>query len=179
LKESQISWKEAFCPSPKWKQAAVLGLVAGLFFLPLAWGGQAACDWFMEKVLHIQSSPQDIVEELLRPGASVFEKVFFGFVAIGLAPVAEETLFRGILYVTIKRAGFPKLAFWGTSILFGASHVNAVSFVPLTVFGMILILLYEETDHLLAPIAAHSLFNGFNLLVLFFEEPLLRFLNLK
>ena len=48
-----------------------------------------------------------------------------------LAPVAEELLFRGILYPAIKQAGFPRLALWGTSLLFAAMHMNLVTFVPL------------------------------------------------
>jgi membrane protease YdiL (CAAX protease family) len=50
-----------------------------------------------------------------------------------------------------------------------------VTFVPLTFFAMVLILLYESTDNLLAPIAAHSMFNLANFLLLLFQEQASRF----
>jgi membrane protease YdiL (CAAX protease family) len=85
-----------------------------------------------------------------------------GATAVLLAPVAEEMMFRGILYPVIKQVGYPRLALWGTSLLFAAVHLNAVTFVPLTVLALVLTALYERTNNLLAPIAAHLLFNALN-----------------
>jgi membrane protease YdiL (CAAX protease family) len=79
-----------------------------------------------------------------------------------LAPVAEEVLFRGILYPAIKQMGRPRLALWGTSLLFAAVHMNVVTFVPLAVLALVLTVLYERTNNLLAPITAHVLFNALN-----------------
>jgi hypothetical protein len=76
-----------------------------------------------------------------------------------VAPLAEEIVFRGILYPTIKQAGFPRTAWWVTSLFFGAIHLNWVAFVPLTVFSLLLIYIYEKTGSLWASITAHSLFN--------------------
>ena len=42
--------------------------------------------------------------------------------------------------------------------------------MPLFVLALALTWLYEKTDNLLAPIAAHSLFNAANLVVLFFAQ---------
>jgi membrane protease YdiL (CAAX protease family) len=86
--------------------------------------------------------------------------------AVLLAPLAEEVLFRGILYPAIKQAGHPRLALWGTALLFAAVHLNVATFVPLTVLALVLTALYEWTNNLLAPIAAHVLFNAFNVVLL-------------
>jgi len=91
-------------------------------------------------------------------------------VAIGIAPVAEELLFRGILYPAIKQAGFPGVALWGTSLLFAAIHVNLGIFVPLLLLALVLAQLYERTGNLLAPITAHALFNAFNFVGFFYLE---------
>ena len=56
--------------------------------------------------------------------------------------------------------------------------MNAPTFVPLFVLALALTWLYEKTDNLLAPITAHSLFNAANLVVLHFQEPLNRWLQL-
>jgi len=90
--------------------------------------------------------------------------------AIVLAPVGEELLFRGLLYPWIKQAGFPRMALWGTAILFAAIHINLVLFVPLLVLALALTALYEWSDNLLAPIVAHSVFNALNLALLHFSK---------
>ena len=51
---------------------------------------------------------------------------------------------------------------WGTSLLFAAVHMNLVTFVPLATLAVVLTMLYERTDNLLAPITAHVLFNALN-----------------
>jgi hypothetical protein len=62
--------------------------------------------------------------------------------------------------------GFPRLALWSTSLVFAAIHGNLSAFVPLVVLAVVLALLYEYTDNLLAPITAHATFNAVNLLAL-------------
>jgi membrane protease YdiL (CAAX protease family) len=84
-----------------------------------------------------------------------------------LAPAAEEMLFRGILYPAIKQAGFPRLALWGTALLFAAIHLNLVTFFPLMVLALGLTWLYERTDNLWSSIIAHALFNAMNFVILY------------
>lgn len=91
---------------------------------------------------------------------------FFGVLAIVLAPVIEELLFRGILFRSIKAAGHPKIALWGTSIMFGLIHATELAIIPLTVLAVILAKLYERTDNILAPIIAHATFNAVNFTLL-------------
>jgi len=50
----------------------------------------------------------------------------------------------------------------GTSLIFAATHANLMTFIPLVLLSLALIWLYEQTDNLLAPILAHSLFNAVN-----------------
>jgi membrane protease YdiL (CAAX protease family) len=87
-----------------------------------------------------------------------------------LAPVAEEFIFRGMLYPFVKQLGWPRLAWIGVSFAFALIHDDAATFVPLFVLALALTWLYEKTDNLLAPIAAHSLFNAANLVILCFGK---------
>src|SRR2546423_9204118 len=89
-------------------------------------------------------------------------KFFFGMTAIDLASLDEESLFRGILYPFIKQLGYPRVAMWITSLVFGAIHMNLVVFLPLTFLGLVLVFVYEKTDKLVAPIVTHALFNAVN-----------------
>src|SRR5206468_3740315 len=96
-----------------------------------------------------------------------------GIATVLIVPPAEELLFRGILYPWIKRTGHPQTALWVTSAAFAAIHMNAPTFVPLLVLALVLTWLYEKTGNLLAPIVAHSCFNGLNFALLYML-PLLR-----
>jgi len=93
--------------------------------------------------------------------------LFFVLMAVAVAPIAEEFLFRGILYPSIKQIGFPKLAAVGTALLFALIHVNLLTFASLTAVALVLIVLYEKTDNLLAPIIAHAIFNASNVAMIF------------
>ena len=115
--------------------------------------------------------------ELFANANSWWVRGYLAFFAVVLAPVAEEFIFRGVLFPFIKQLGWPKLAWLGVSFLFALIHLNAPTFVPLFVLALALTWLYEKTDCLLAPIAGHSLFNTANLVLQFFQEPLNRWLQ--
>lgn len=110
--------------------------------------------------------------ELIINAKSAWLRGYLAFFAIVLAPVSEEFMFRGVLFPFVKQLGYPKLAWFGVSFLFALIHVNAPTLLPLFVLALILTWLYQITDCLLAPIAAHSLFNTANLLLLHYQDQL-------
>ena len=63
--------------------------------------------------------------ELIANAKSVWLRGYLGFFAMVLAPVAEEFVFRGVLFPFVKQLGWPKLAWFGVSFLFALIHVNA------------------------------------------------------
>lgn len=179
LKKQNISWNDAFGLGfglPGKLRAVILGIFTGFFILPVAWILQQICaqimTWF-----HIEPETQELVQKLQNDGIPLSHQIYFCIVAIVLAPIAEEIIFRGIIYPTIKKTGYPKLALWGTSLLFAAIHINALSFIPLLILGAVLALLYEKTGNLITPILTHSVFNTANFLLLIFEKPLTKFLE--
>jgi membrane protease YdiL (CAAX protease family) len=105
------------------------------------------------------------------------QRVVFGFAAIVMAPVVEESLFRGILYPFLKQHGHPVIALVGTSLLFGAIHMNMMIFLPLFFFALVLIGIYELTDTLLAAVVAHSTFNAINFFMLMNQREISRWLE--
>ena len=107
---------------------------------------------------NIAPEVQDTVKTLQDTG-SMETRIFIGLLAVGVAPFAEEVVFRGILYPALKQQGYPKLALWGTALLFATMHFNVTLFLPLFFLAVILTLLYETTDNLLAPIVTHGVFN--------------------
>ena len=165
LRGQNLSWDEAFGFVSRQRQRALLfGLAGGVIFLPPVIGLQFVAAKIMT-FFHVTPTAQTVVEQLRAP-LPLGQKIFLGLLAVALAPVAEETFFRGILYPTLKQAWKPRMAIVATSLLFAATHVNLATFAPLLVLSVLLILLYEETDNLLAPILAHSVFNATNFIVL-------------
>jgi membrane protease YdiL (CAAX protease family) len=168
LREQQMRYTDAFGWSNHWGHALMYGIIAGCIFL---WVGEAL-QWtsvqIMEHMLHVPPEPQSAVQTVQNT-SSLAHRLVLGGGTIVVAPFAEEMLFRGILYPCIKAAGFPRIAFWGTALAFGAVHMNLMNFLPLFALALVLTLLYEKTNNLLAPIAAHSLFNAVNFVKLLLE----------
>jgi len=167
LREAQLTWREAFgLDSRRGAKAAAWGAAGALLILPVAWGMQWSLACLIKWATHQEAAPQELVKDLQDASLRWGEQVFMGVLAVLVAPAAEEMLFRGIMYPTIKQCGFPRAAWWVTSLLFAAAHVNWLSFLPLTVFSMVLIYLYEKTESLWASITAHSVFNSANFFLL-------------
>jgi membrane protease YdiL (CAAX protease family) len=76
-----------------------------------------------------------------------------------LTPVAEELVFRGVLFRKWRRTLGPVKGLLLSSALFGVVHGG--SMLPVAVAGLSLSLLYTSTRSLWAPILAHILNNCF------------------
>ena len=79
------------------------------------------------------------------------------FVAV-LAPVAEELVFRGVLFRKWRRTLGPVKGLLLSSALFGVIHGGTM--LPLSISGLSFALLYTSTRTLWAPILAHILNNS-------------------
>jgi membrane protease YdiL (CAAX protease family) len=80
--------------------------------------------------------------------------------AVLVAPLCEELLFRGYLYPVAKKFTGPWLAACSSALFFAAAHGNLSALLPLFLFGLLLVWIYEKTGSLWAPIAVHFCFNG-------------------
>jgi len=149
----------------------LLGLATGLGLVLIAMA-LALVTSLLIQALGDQAEPQKLVRLIAEEAAKPDQTgalIFFVVMAVAVAPVAEEILFRGILYPAIKQIGYPRVATIGTAILFALFHVNLLTFASLTAVALALIALYEFTDNLLAPITAHAVFNASNLIMLFWQ----------
>jgi hypothetical protein len=137
-------------------RAALQGVVLAIVALPTVYFLQRLsiqfCQW-----AGIHSELQSNVKMLVE--GTLLVRALLAVVALGFAPLVEELIFRGVLFPAFRDLGFPRFAFWGTSLLFGLSHFNATAFVPLTAFGAMLAWAYARTGNLLTSWVAHVLFN--------------------
>ncbi|HEX9410093.1 MAG TPA: type II CAAX endopeptidase family protein [Actinomycetota bacterium] len=86
-----------------------------------------------------------------------------GVVVVGLAPLAEEAFFRGFLYKGLRR----RFSVWPAALIsasfFGLVHFAGLTYLliipSLIVVGVVLALVYERRQSLMASVAAHAVFN--------------------
>jgi membrane protease YdiL (CAAX protease family) len=171
LRDNDASWREGFGLSNHWREAALLGALAACIFLPV---GQRLQQFSAQALTWISHSTIDIQEQqpvqTIKAAVTWVDQAALGFVTVLLVPVAEESLFRGILYPWIKQVGFPRLAWVLTAVAFAAMHMDLLRFIPFFVLALVLTWLYEKTNNLLAPITAHSMFNALNFALLILSK---------
>jgi membrane protease YdiL (CAAX protease family) len=84
-----------------------------------------------------------------------------------VAPIVEETFFRGFLYNALRSVLPVWLAAIGQAVLFGAGHI----YEPLGIFatfviGLILATIYEWRKTLIAPMIVHCMYNSLVMVVI-------------
>ncbi len=142
----------------------MLVLFIPVYFLSLLLG------LFVFLLVGREPSAQAVVEQAMSVrGEPVF--LLFAFFAVVLAPLAEEMLYRGVLYPALRRR-LPVL--WAAGIcgfIFSLVHGEPMALVPLFALGTFLALLFERTGSLLAPICAHAMFNAAQLAYMVLGSP--------
>lgn len=102
---------------------------------------------------------EQIPLKLLNDITNKFFLTLFVFQIIIIAPIVEELVFRGYVYIVLKSKSNKNVARIVTSIIFSLLHFNVAAFVPLFVFSMCLIKACEDSSDIREPIVMHSLFN--------------------
>lgn len=148
------------------KAPALLGLslIYYLAALPLLWFYSALYQILLHQFGY-DFYMQDIAQILLAPASRLMRAGLF-LIAILIAPVFEEIVFRGILLpFMVRRAGFWPGILLG-SVVFGGMHFHLPSFFPLFLLSAMFSLAYARTQSLLVPIGMHVLFNGVTVILL-------------
>ena len=97
---------------------------------------------------------------LLAPGTPAGVLIAAGLLAVVVAPVCEEILFRGFLLPALERQLPRKLAIVVSAMVFASVHGGIHTLAPLLVLGLLLGWLFSRTRSLAAPVAAHALHNA-------------------
>jgi len=103
--------------------------------------------------------PLGIIRVQLPSGSR--EIIIYFMVGGIVGPVAEEVIFRGVLYGFLRRWGVV-LAVTVSTLVFVLVHSSAFHGIPLTqaVGGILFALAYEKEQNLMAPITLHVLGNS-------------------
>ena len=152
------------------KESILHAVYSFLKFIPLIWMA-ALVSQLLLSGLGIEPKSQDLVELFMETkNPLVLAGLILG--AVVLAPLMEETLFRGYLYRFFRGKWNVLPANMASSFFFAAIHGNAGALFPLFVLSIFMTHTYEKTGNLMTPILYHSMFNGLTLLVLLNVEKL-------
>ena len=89
-----------------------------------------------------------------------------------IAPLAEETFFRGFLFANLRERHGPSRAIVTTALLFALFHFTPTALVPLFFLGCFLALLYHLSESLLPGILLHATMNTLALTLSYLVERL-------
>jgi membrane protease YdiL (CAAX protease family) len=83
-----------------------------------------------------------------------------GLVLYGLiSPLAEEAVFRGVIYNRMKRCFQKRTALLFSALLFGLYHGNMVQALYGTLMGIIIAVVYDRYESFAAPVLFHAVAN--------------------
>lgn len=151
-----------------WKlpwQDVLWGVGLGFCFVGINWAGEHVSrllfTLFMDEshVMELLSQESLIANEMIAKGQATWVRLTMATLIICVAPIVEETFFRGYAYTVFK-------ARWGTagalllsSLLFAGVHMYFIHFLPVFLLGFLLALSYEWRQTLVTPIIAHGVMN--------------------
>ena len=134
-------------------------LLSVLLVFSSIWGLNIFVQWFP-------------LEDMLESQFEGLSHDILGAISISvMAPLLEETLFRGaILGALLRRTGNPWHAIIISALIFGIFHMNPIQVVYATLLGMVLGWIYYRTRNLLSVIVGHVLNNTIATLTMLFSS---------
>jgi membrane protease YdiL (CAAX protease family) len=153
---SLVRWLGLRWPGWAWVMVIAPGALFGMWTLGAVLQGVGYMGWLESLGVETQ---QDTVR-LLHEAKDPMVIVMMGVMAVVVAPICEEVVFRGFLYPLAKRYAGVWAAVISSGLLFAVAHPSLMALLPLAVLGMGLAVIYERTRSIWAPIAVHAVFNG-------------------
>jgi membrane protease YdiL (CAAX protease family) len=102
-------------------------------------------------------------DQILQLFAALDSPAWFIIVGVILAPIVEETFFRGFLFQGFRQKyGWISGAFLSSAI-FGAAHLDPVAFIPTFILGFLLAYMYHRSNSVWPGIILHVLVNALGL----------------
>jgi membrane protease YdiL (CAAX protease family) len=132
----------------------------GSWWLPLALlGGALVVIWtYFAIIAALGAEPRSNIPDEAFDSVPLI--VLVGILSLALAPVMEETFFRGFLFGGLRGRWGVFFAALFTGFLFSLAHVDPLVYIPFTAVGMIFAWGYVYSGSILASMIAHLLFNS-------------------
>jgi len=121
---------------------------------------------------NIPLEPQGVIDLFISADSPLWLRIYLGVLAVVVAPVIEETCFRGMVLPLLIRHNGAGLGIVATSVLFAAIHFHLPSLGPLFGIAVAFSLAYIYTGSLVTPIVMHALFNAVSIATLLLMQTL-------
>ncbi|XP_058193432.1 uncharacterized protein LOC131310446 [Rhododendron vialii] len=157
--------KKPFDLQRGWLLWAGIGIVGAVVAISLT--GVAASLFRADKP---QRETDALVTLLPLIGSSTISTAWLVGVTGVLAPLLEETLFRGFLMVSLTKWLPTPVSILISGAVFAVAHLTPGQFPQLFVLGTLLGFSYAQTRNLLTPITIHALWNSGVILLLAFLQ---------
>ncbi len=149
------------------RMSLLRAILTGAILLVAAWPLLVVGEAIGNQIFGGGSGKQGIVD-LFTQSQTLRQRVMIIVLAVAVAPVCEEFIFRFFLYGTFKRYLGPAIGLFLNALLFAAAHAHWPSFIPLLILGICFTLAYEWSGSILVSMTMHSLFNSLTLTFLAF-----------
>jgi membrane protease YdiL (CAAX protease family) len=153
----KFSWRLLGPVRPRWKHVLMglgLGVVALVLVLSVA--------ELTNQIFGPFADPEQALLQL-EPGGTA-ATVLLAMATLALAPLVEETVFRGLLFQSVRRRLGLVAAMVISALVFAYVHVELISNPPaivgLVALGLWLAGAFHRTGSLVVPIVTHATYNG-------------------
>lgn len=167
IRRKKISWESlGLFPASNLKRYALIGTGLAVAVLPVRLI-LAAAIIFLESLIYGEVTSLDLREQIFSVGFDTWYGIVLMILSVGiLAPIAEELLFRGMLYDFFKQKTGVPWAVLITSGLFGLAHYDSFAVVISTfVMGLVMAYAVEKTKSLWVSIFIHVATNSGAILI--------------
>jgi membrane protease YdiL (CAAX protease family) len=112
--------------------------------------------------------------EMITEYTQLPDRIMIVFVAVVIAPLLEEMMFRGFIqttirsYLNIRNSAWPAITV--SSVFFALMHANPAHWPALFILGMCLGYSYEKSGSLFRPIFIHLFFNASSVATVLFLD---------
>lgn len=149
VQASALGWRRSWRGGP-WAVAATL---LGVYVVLGAYVGLASLLGLRWALPQQQQLPEGIFHHPALAAAA-------GIAALVLAPVAEETFFRGFLFGCLRERWGLAAAAVVSGLAFGIAHLQLPLLVPITGIGIVLAMAYAYSGSILPAVLAHFAVNA-------------------
>ena len=107
-----------------------------------------------------QTESQPVIQWLTNPDTSPAARITIFVSAVVVAPLAEELIFRGVLFPAVLKRKSWFFAAMLTGCIFSLIHFHPPSFLSIFMLSLFFCAGYSTTGSLLTPIVMHMVFNA-------------------
>jgi membrane protease YdiL (CAAX protease family) len=118
--------------------------------------------WIAGVFMNSQGSENPVISQIMLAANApdpIVILLFYLTIAV-MAPICEETVFRGFIYGSLRKRFGAALAVLSSAMIFGLVHFDKGGIMGLIAIGIVLAYLYERTRSLLPCMITHGLWNG-------------------